>query len=126
MGMLDDDGVSAHLDHEAAGVLDAGAGDKKLITAMKQDNQVIELAAVTGDVADEIDEVQRIGTGGVFGGDGELMLGDGEKANPEATQFPDEDSASGIEVWSGADGLDAGLGADRKGILEAGGAVIEN
>src|ERR1039458_3457770 len=98
MGMLDDDGVSAHLDHETAGVLDAWARDKKLVAAMKQDNQVIELVTVTGDVANEVDEVERIGAGGVFGGDGELMLGDGEKANPEATQVPDEDSAGSIEV----------------------------
>src|ERR1017187_5219652 len=53
MGMLDDDGVSAHLDHETAGVLDAWARDKKLVAAMKQDNQVIELVTVTGDVANE-------------------------------------------------------------------------
>ena len=35
MRMLDDDGVRSHLDHEAAGVLDARAGDKKLIAAME-------------------------------------------------------------------------------------------
>jgi hypothetical protein len=126
MGMLDDDGVRTYLDHEAAGVLDTWAGDQKLIAAMKQDNQVIELVAVTGDVANEVDEVKWIGAGGVLGGDGELMLGDGEKANPEATQVSDEDSAGGIEVWSGTDGLDAGLGADRKSILEAGGTVVED
>ena len=54
------------------------------------------------------------------------MFSDGEKANPKATQVPDEDSAGGIEVWSGPDSLDAGLGADRKGILKTGGAVVEN
>src|ERR1035437_2168876 len=113
VGMLDDDGVGAPLDHEAAGFLDAGAGDKKLIAAMEQDNKVIELAAVSGDVADEIDQVERIGAGGMFGGDGEFMLGDGENADPEATQVSDEDATGGVEVWAGADSLDVGLGAGR-------------
>ena len=124
--MLDDDGMGAHLDHEAAGFLDAGAGDKKLIAAMEQDDKVIELVAVSGDVADEIDEIERIGTGAVFGGDGELMFSDGENANPHATQVPDEDAASGVEVRAGADRLDAGPGADRKGIRQVGGAVVED
>src|ERR1035437_5058913 len=126
MGMLDDDGIGTHLDHEPAGVLDAGAGGKKLITAMEQDDEVIELVAVSRDVADEIDQVERVGAGGVLGSDGELMLGDGENANLEATQVSDEDATGGVEVWAGADGSDAGLGTDRKGILKAGGAVVED
>jgi hypothetical protein len=126
MGMLDDDSIGAHLDHEAAGVLDAGAGDTKLIAAMEQDNQVIELIAVTGDVANEVDQVERVGSGGVFGGNGELMFGDGENAHFEAIQVLDEDAAGGVEVWAGADGLDAGLGAEREGVVEAGFAVVED
>jgi hypothetical protein len=54
------------------------------------------------------------------------MFGDGENADPQAAQISDEDAAGGFEVWAGADGLDASLGADRKGILEAWGAMVED
>jgi hypothetical protein len=124
--MLDDDGIGAHLDHEPAGVLDAGAGDKELIATVEEDDEIVELVAVSGDVADEVNQVKGVGAGEVFGGDGEFMLGDGENANPEATQVSDEDAAGSVKVWAGADGLDAGLGADRKGIRQAGGAVVED
>src|ERR1035438_9843252 len=49
--VLDDDGVGAHLDHETAGVLDAGAWDEELIAAMKQDDEIIEAVPVAPDIS---------------------------------------------------------------------------
>jgi hypothetical protein len=124
--MLDDDGVGAQLDHEVAGVLDAGAGDKKLIAAMEQDNKVIELIAVPGDVADEIEQVEWISSPGVFCRDREFMLGYRQYAEPEAIQRFDEYPPGGFEVFPGANGRNPSLRAGFEGIPESCRAMVKD
>src|SRR5688572_24619123 len=60
MGMLHNHGVCAHLDHEMAGVLDARAGHQKLVSTVKQHNEVIEVLTVAVHVSHEVNQIQRI------------------------------------------------------------------
>src|SRR5438034_11337421 len=69
MGMLDDHRIGPHLDQEMACVLYARSRDVKLISSVKQHNQVIETVVRALKIPYAIDQIQRVCPGRVLGSD---------------------------------------------------------
>src|SRR5260221_14558497 len=105
--MLDDDCIRTHFNHEAAAVLDARGRHEEFISAMDQDDQVINLIAMAGHVTNEIDHVERVGPGRLRGGNREFALGNREYNNSDAPNFPDQEAARGRKIFAGANSNDA-------------------
>src|SRR5688500_15219552 len=90
MRMLNDDGVRAHFDHEAACVLGARGRNMKLSRAVNEDEQIIEGAAMRPDVSHEIDDIEGICAGRGIGRDRKLAFGDRDDSDFEAADLTNE------------------------------------
>src|SRR5437588_5006817 len=124
--MLNDHGVGAHFDHKTAGILEARRRHEEFVTAMKQDDQILERTAVAVDIAHEIDDIERVCSSGIPGRNRELVLSNGENADSDSIYLLYQDFASGRDVCSGTDRRKPSFGANLESVGKARKPVIED
>ncbi len=97
--VLDNDHIRSHLNHEAAGILDAWSGSEKFGGPMKKHHQKIKARTMLPNIPDESDEVQRVGARAIFPRDRKFVFRRRQQAHSHPAAIPHYNSPGCGEIF---------------------------